>query len=157
MSCPRDYIHQKAGRGAEPHSLSPCLHQCSCHSTPAAIPVQVNAVHAAGGTSILLHLPAVHGTLVEEAHCVNRAGKTSISKAGGGTSPWEAPMVNGTGREAQKAAAPAVHSHRAQLHLQVAAVGLPHCLPGSWHMDRVRKGWKRQNHKILQWFGWKGP
>lgn len=76
VSCPRDYIHQKAGRGAEPHSLSPCLHQCSCHSTPAAIPVQVNAVHAAGGTSILLHLPAVHGILVEEAHCVNRAGKT---------------------------------------------------------------------------------
>ena len=34
----------------------------------------------------------------------------------------------GTGREAEKAAAPAVHSHRAQLLLQVAAVGLPHCL-----------------------------
>lgn len=36
VSCPCYYIDQKAGRGAEPHSVSPCLCQCSCHSAPAA-------------------------------------------------------------------------------------------------------------------------
>lgn len=78
---PFDYIRKKNHKKKQRITHYPPA-SISGHVTvhlhwPAAIPIQVNGVHAAGGISVLLHLAAVCRIWVEEANCEKRGSKTT--------------------------------------------------------------------------------